>query len=209
MAGGGAPYAYLGLDRLAHERARLGIVSSLAGRADGLGFSELKALCALTDGNLNRHLAVLEEAGVVALNKGYEGERPHTRCHMTEAGAPASPPTSTRSRTCCARHRERPSQGRRRSSHDRSFAQSLCRAKQRAKVLRGVPAGAGSMALLIAANASSLASVVQVAGLKPDRLYLLAGATQRFVRADAAGEELVAIPSGACALVPVIKDGGA
>ncbi len=86
MAGGDAPYAYPGLDRLFHERARLGIVSSLAGRADGLGFSELKAFCALTDGNLNRHLAVLEEAGLVALDKGYEGKRPHTRCHLTEAG---------------------------------------------------------------------------------------------------------------------------
>ncbi|WP_010543449.1 transcriptional regulator [Sphingomonas elodea] len=81
-----APYAYAGLDRLFHERARLGIVTSLAGHVDGLGFSELKALCGLTDGNLNRHLAVLEEAGLVTLDKGYTGKRPLTRCQLTDAG---------------------------------------------------------------------------------------------------------------------------
>ncbi len=81
-----APYAYGGLDRLFHERARLGIVTSLAGHADGLGFTELKSLCGLTDGNLSRHLAVLEEAGLVALDKGYEGKRPVTRCRLTDDG---------------------------------------------------------------------------------------------------------------------------
>lgn len=81
-----APYAYAGLDRIFHERARLGIVTSLAGHADGLGFSELKALCGLTDGNLSRHLTVLEEAGFVAIDKGYEGKRPATRCTLTENG---------------------------------------------------------------------------------------------------------------------------
>ncbi len=81
-----APYAYGGLDRVFHEKARLGIASSLAGHADGLGFSELKALCGLTDGNLNRHLQVLDEAGFVTLEKGYEGKRPHTRCRLTEEG---------------------------------------------------------------------------------------------------------------------------
>ena len=86
MAGAEAPYAYAGLDRLFHERARLGIVTSLAGHADGLGFAELKALCGLTDGNLSRHLAVLEEAGFVALDKGYEGKRPLTRCRLTDQG---------------------------------------------------------------------------------------------------------------------------
>lgn len=80
------PFAYAGLDRVFHERARLGIVSSLAGHAEGLGFSELKALCGLTDGNLNRHLAVLEEAGFVAIDKGYQGKRPLTRCRLTDAG---------------------------------------------------------------------------------------------------------------------------
>ncbi|NKJ45138.1 transcriptional regulator [Novosphingobium sp. SG720] len=81
-----APYAYAGLDRIFHEKARLGIATSLAGHADGLGFSDLKALCGLTDGNLSRHLQVLEEAGFVALDKGYEGKRPHTRCRLTNHG---------------------------------------------------------------------------------------------------------------------------
>jgi DNA-binding MarR family transcriptional regulator len=81
-----APFAYEGLDRVFHEKARLGIVSSLATHADGLTFSELKSLCALTDGNLSRHLQVLEEAGYVAIEKGYDGKRPQTRCRLTEPG---------------------------------------------------------------------------------------------------------------------------
>lgn len=62
-----APCAYAGLDRVFHEKGRLGIVSSLAAQADGLTFSELEGLCALTDGNLSRHLQVLEEAGYVEI----------------------------------------------------------------------------------------------------------------------------------------------
>jgi DNA-binding MarR family transcriptional regulator len=81
-----APYAYAGLDRVFHEKARLGIATSLAGHAYGLGFSDLKALCGLTDGNLSRHLQVLEEAGFVALDKGYVGKRPHTLCRLTDLG---------------------------------------------------------------------------------------------------------------------------
>jgi len=86
MADTEAPFAYDGLDRIFHERARLGIVTSLAGHAEGLGFADLKTLCGLTDGNLSRHLQVLEEAGFVKLDKGYEGKRPFTRCHLTDAG---------------------------------------------------------------------------------------------------------------------------
>lgn len=81
-----APFAYEGLDRIFHEKARLGIVSSLAAHAGGLTFSELKSLCALTDGNLNRHLQVLEEGGYVDISKGYDGKRPQTRCRLTEQG---------------------------------------------------------------------------------------------------------------------------
>ncbi len=81
-----APFAYPGLDRIFHEKARLGIASSLVGNADGLGFSELKSLCALTDGNLSRHLQVLEEAGYVHIEKGYEGKRPYTRCRLSPEG---------------------------------------------------------------------------------------------------------------------------
>ncbi|WP_298674311.1 transcriptional regulator [uncultured Sphingomonas sp.] len=81
-----APYAYEGLDRVFHERARLGIVTSLAGHPQGLGFSELKALCGLTDGNLARHLQVLDEAGFVEQRKGHDGRRAVTRCQLTDKG---------------------------------------------------------------------------------------------------------------------------
>jgi DNA-binding MarR family transcriptional regulator len=79
-------YAYEGLDRVLHEKARLGIVTSLAARADGLLFTDLKGLCHLTDGNLSRHLAVLQEAGIVEIHKGFRGRRPQTLTRLTESG---------------------------------------------------------------------------------------------------------------------------
>ena len=79
-------YAYEGLDRVLHEKARLGIVTSLAARADGLLFTDLKGLCHLTDGNLSRHLTVLQEAGVVEIHKGFRGRRPQTLCRLTDDG---------------------------------------------------------------------------------------------------------------------------
>ena len=56
------------------------------GASQGLAFADLKQLCALTDGNLSRHLQVLQEAGLVEVTKGYEGNRPHTSCRLTKAG---------------------------------------------------------------------------------------------------------------------------
>lgn len=79
-------FAYDGLDRVIHERARLGVLSSLIANPKGLRFSDLKQLCALTDGNLSRHLQVLQEAGLVEVIKGYEGNRPHTTCRLTKTG---------------------------------------------------------------------------------------------------------------------------
>ncbi|MFY9341975.1 MAG: transcriptional regulator [Planctomycetota bacterium] len=79
-------YAYEGLDRVLHEKARLGIVTSLAARADGLLFTDLKNLCHLTDGNLSRHLTVLQEAGIVEIHKGFRGRRPQTLTRLTENG---------------------------------------------------------------------------------------------------------------------------
>ncbi len=79
-------YAYEGLDRVLHEKARLGIVTSLAARADGLLFTDLKNLCHLTDGNLSRHLTVLQEAGIVEIHKGFRGKRPQTLCRLTDDG---------------------------------------------------------------------------------------------------------------------------
>jgi len=81
-----APLAFPGLDRACHEKARLGIVSSLCGHEDGLLFSELKQLCALTDGNLSRHLQVLEQAGFVLIEKTSAGRRSQTRCRLTGTG---------------------------------------------------------------------------------------------------------------------------
>ena len=81
-----APFSYDGLDRIMHERARLSLLTSLASHRKPLGFSDLKALCGLTDGNLSRHLQVLEEAGLVRIDKGYEGKRPHTTCELTFTG---------------------------------------------------------------------------------------------------------------------------
>ncbi len=81
-----APFAFDGLDRLFHEKARLGILTSLVTYPDGIGFTQLKELCGLTDGNLSRHMQVLEEAGMVELRKGYEGKRPHTNCRLTDEG---------------------------------------------------------------------------------------------------------------------------
>ena len=81
-----APFAYDGLDRVIHEKARLGLLTSLMTHAKGLSFADLKQLCALTDGNLSRHLQVLQEAGLVEVIKGYEGNRPHTTCRLTKSG---------------------------------------------------------------------------------------------------------------------------
>ncbi|MCQ8782382.1 winged helix-turn-helix domain-containing protein [Mangrovibrevibacter kandeliae] len=81
-----APFSYQGLDRLIHEKARLGIMTSLVGRPKGLAFTDLKKLCGLTDGNLSRHLQVLEEAGIVRIEKSFEGKRPLTQCRLTAEG---------------------------------------------------------------------------------------------------------------------------
>lgn len=81
-----APFAYEGLDRVIHEHARLSVLTSLITHGQGLTFGELKQLCALTDGNLSRHLQVLEEAGLVTLFKGVEHNRPLTLCRVTAQG---------------------------------------------------------------------------------------------------------------------------
>lgn len=79
-------FAYDKIDRVIHEKARLSIVASLATHADGLLFNDLKELCALTDGNLSRHLTVLQEAGVVDVKKSFAGNRPQTLCKLTAPG---------------------------------------------------------------------------------------------------------------------------
>jgi predicted ArsR family transcriptional regulator len=83
---GDGRFAYEGLDRAIHEKARLGILTSLVAHPDGLVFNDLKELCALTDGNLNRHLAVLEEEQLVVANRSASRGRPQTIVVMTAAG---------------------------------------------------------------------------------------------------------------------------
>jgi hypothetical protein len=79
-------FAYDGLSRVIHERARLSLLTSLLSQSKGLSFAELKDLCALTDGNLNRHLLVLEEARLVSISKTLDGARTQTRCRITALG---------------------------------------------------------------------------------------------------------------------------
>ena len=85
-----APHAYPGLDRVLHEKARLGILVALSSRPDGVLFPDLKALCELTDGNLSRHLAVLSEAALVEIWKTSDGgSRAKTLGRLSEEGRAA------------------------------------------------------------------------------------------------------------------------
>jgi len=79
-------YAYEGLDRVLHEKARLGILTSLFTHPDGLVFGEIKSLCSLTDGNLSRHLQVLEREDLVEIVKESGAGRPKTTCFLTKVG---------------------------------------------------------------------------------------------------------------------------
>ena len=81
-----ARFAYEGLDRVIHERACLSVLTSLISNSNGLAFNDLKQLCALTDGNLSRHLRVLEEARLVEIVKGHDQNRPQTLCRITTSG---------------------------------------------------------------------------------------------------------------------------
>jgi DNA-binding transcriptional ArsR family regulator len=81
-----AQFAYEGLDRVLHERARLGMLTSLVAHPKGVVFGDLKQHCGLTDGNLSRHLAVLGEEGIVELVKSFPNNRPQTLCRITSRG---------------------------------------------------------------------------------------------------------------------------
>lgn len=73
------------LDRLIHERVRLGIVSALAVH-DTLSFNELKSLLGLTDGNLSVHARKLEDAGYITCSKSFDGRIPRTEYSLTPEG---------------------------------------------------------------------------------------------------------------------------
>jgi len=74
------------VERVIHERARLSIMSSLATHPDGLLFNDLKDLCSLTDGNLSRHLQLLQESKLVEVWKGFKNNRPQTLVRLTDDG---------------------------------------------------------------------------------------------------------------------------
>ncbi|HEY0365531.1 MAG TPA: transcriptional regulator, partial [Pyrinomonadaceae bacterium] len=76
------------LDRLIHERLRLGIISALAAN-ESLTFSDLKSLMNTTDGNLSVHARKLEEAGYISCSKYFEGRLPKTEYKLTPAGRSA------------------------------------------------------------------------------------------------------------------------
>ena len=79
-------FAYDGLDRVIHEKARLCILTSLATNSKGLLFTDLKEMCSLTDGNLSRHLQILNESGMIEMWKGHHFKRPKTLIRLTSDG---------------------------------------------------------------------------------------------------------------------------
>ena len=85
VAGAKATHLAPGLDRLIHERMRLGIVSALAAN-ESLTFNDLKSLMDTTDGNLSVHARKLEDGGYIACTKSFEGRLPKTEYKLTVAG---------------------------------------------------------------------------------------------------------------------------
>ena len=83
--GRGAPASSVTLDRLIHERVRLGILSALAVNTT-LSFNDLKRLMKATDGNLSVHARKLEEAEYIACEKSFDGRLPRTEYRLTPAG---------------------------------------------------------------------------------------------------------------------------
>jgi DNA-binding MarR family transcriptional regulator len=77
-----------GLDDIVHQRVRLGILT-IANEARQVEFSYLRDMLELTAGNLSQHLGVLENAGLIAIEKGYAGKRARTWVTLTKAGRAA------------------------------------------------------------------------------------------------------------------------
>ncbi len=74
------------IDRVFHEKARLGIMTTIIGSPDGMNFNELKELCDLTDGNLNRHLKVLVDTAVLSVRKTGQGRNTNSHYKLTTKG---------------------------------------------------------------------------------------------------------------------------
>ena len=82
---GGAPHSAHEIDRMIHERLRLGIISALAAK-EPLTFNELKHTVKTSDGNLSVHARKLEDAGYINCSKSFEGRTPKTEYSLTTAG---------------------------------------------------------------------------------------------------------------------------
>lgn len=74
------------LEKIFHEPNRLAIMSALCGAEKGLSFSELREQCKLTDGNLNRHLKVLEESAAIRISKRFFKNKPRTTVTLSKTG---------------------------------------------------------------------------------------------------------------------------
>ncbi|KAA9154586.1 helix-turn-helix domain-containing protein [Amycolatopsis acidicola] len=92
-----------GLDELVHQRHRLGILT-IAAEVKRVEFGYLRETLELTGGNLSRHIAVLEEAGLLEVEKGYDGKRPKTWVHITPSGRRALAEEMAALRALVARH---------------------------------------------------------------------------------------------------------
>jgi DNA-binding MarR family transcriptional regulator len=88
VSGAKAAHPSLALDEIVHQRVRLGILAILS-EAPECTFTTVRDDLQLTDGNLSRHLRVLEDAGLVQIRKGYEGRRPCTWLALTRSGRKA------------------------------------------------------------------------------------------------------------------------
>jgi DNA-binding transcriptional ArsR family regulator len=85
---GGAPHSAREIDRMIHERLRLGIISALAAH-QSMTFNELKTAVKTSDGNLSVHARKLEDAGYIRCSKSFEGRTPKTEFSLTTAGRKA------------------------------------------------------------------------------------------------------------------------
>jgi len=74
------------LDRIFHEKARLGILTTIIASSYELNFNEIKELCGLTDGNLNRHLKVLIDSKILAVQKSGSGRNTNSQYRLTDKG---------------------------------------------------------------------------------------------------------------------------
>ena len=77
---------YEALEKIFHEPNRLSIMSAVCATDEGIAFIDLKEACGLTDGNLNRHLKVLQEAGAVTLEKTFVDSKPRTTIILSKKG---------------------------------------------------------------------------------------------------------------------------